>query len=73
MTVREAPEREIYQLTAIIKADAEALRKKTTPDSDRALLLRQIEIRTAKRDRLRAQLQKTACVPEDVATLLRCR
>ena len=49
-------EREIYQLTAIIEADAEALRSATTPDSDRAALQRQIRIRTAERERLRALL-----------------
>ena len=58
MTERERLEREIYQLTAIIKADAEALGRNSTSDSDRAGLLRQIAIRTADCDRLRARLRE---------------
>jgi hypothetical protein len=58
MEERERLEREIYQLTAIIEADTEALRKKSTTDSDRAALLQQIEVRTAKRDHLRSLLRK---------------
>jgi hypothetical protein len=56
MTERERLEREIYQLTAIIEADVDALRSRTTSDSDRAGLQRQIEIRTAERNRLQALL-----------------
>ena len=56
MTERERLEREIYELTAIIGADMDALRSKTTADSDRAGLQRQIEIRTAERKRLQALL-----------------
>lgn len=61
MTERERLEREIYQLTAIIGANVDALKSKTTKDSDRAGLERQIEIRTAERDRLQAVL---ASIPD---------
>ena len=54
MTERERLEREIYQLTAIIRADVDALRSKTTSDSDRAGLQRQS--RTAERNRLQSLL-----------------
>jgi hypothetical protein len=43
---REKLEREIYQLTQIIGADAYALVSKSTPIADRAGLQKQIDIRT---------------------------
>ncbi len=43
---REKLEREIYQLTQIIRADAFALVSKSTPVADRAGLQKQIDIRT---------------------------
>jgi hypothetical protein len=46
MLEREKLEREIYQLTQIIGADAYALVSKTTPIADRAGLQKQIDIRT---------------------------
>lgn len=64
MTERERLEREIYQLTAIINADVEALARKSTSDSDRAGLLRQIDIRAAKRHRLRALLSASLTAGE---------
>jgi hypothetical protein len=44
---REKLEREIYQLTQIIAANAHALVSKSTSIADRAGLRRQIDIRTA--------------------------
>jgi hypothetical protein len=44
---REKLEREIYQLTQIISANAYALGSKFTPVADRAALQKQIDIRTA--------------------------
>jgi hypothetical protein len=44
---REKLQREIYQLTQIIAANAHALVSKSTPIADRAGLRRQIDIRTA--------------------------
>jgi hypothetical protein len=46
MLEREKLEREIYQLTQIIGADAYALVSKSTPVADRARLQKQIAIRT---------------------------
>jgi hypothetical protein len=43
---REKLEREIYQLTQIIAANAYALVSKSTPVADRAGLQKQIDIRT---------------------------
>jgi hypothetical protein len=46
MLEREKLEREIYQLTQIIGADAYALVSKSTPVADRAGLQKQIDMRT---------------------------
>ena len=43
---REKLEREIYQLTQIIAANAHALASKSTPIADKAGLQRQIDMRT---------------------------
>jgi hypothetical protein len=73
MAERERLEREIYQLTAIIKADTDALGKKSTTDSDRVGLLRQIEIRTAKRDHYRSLLRKLNASDRRVAPTFRAQ
>jgi hypothetical protein len=52
MVERENLEREIHQLTQIIGSDAWALACKSTPGEDRAVLQKQIAIRTAVRDSL---------------------
>jgi hypothetical protein len=46
MLEREELEREIHQLTQIIRANAYALVSKSTPIADRARLRKQIDIRT---------------------------
>ena len=52
MVERGKLEREIHQLTQIIGSDAWALACKSTPGADRAVLQKQIAIRTAVRDGL---------------------
>ena len=52
MMEREKLEREIRQLTQIIRSDAYALACRSTPRADRAGLQKHIEIRTAVRDGL---------------------
>ena len=56
MTEREKLEREVRQLTQIIRANAFALARKSTPHADRAGLQRQMELRAAMRRGLSKQL-----------------
>ncbi len=56
MIDREKLEREIHQLTQIIRADADALVSKSMPSADRAGLQKQVDIRTAQRAGLLKQL-----------------
>ena len=56
MTEREKLEREIYELTQIIGADSGALRSASTSEMDKASLRRAVEMRAARRSRLKAAL-----------------
>ena len=49
-------EREIHQLTEIIRADLNALRSSGTPDEVKAVLQHAIEARYAQLNRLKARL-----------------
>jgi len=60
---REKLEREIYQLTQIIGADAFALVSKSTPVADRAGLRTQIDIRTTMWAGLLKQLSGDSSLP----------
>ena len=57
MTEQEELEREIYQLTQIIRADRHALQSSGTPDEVKAALLLAIEPRYAQLNRLKARLE----------------
>ena len=60
---REKLEREIYQLTQIIAANAYALVSKSTPVADRAGLRKQIDIRTTMWAGLLKQLSGDSSLP----------
>jgi hypothetical protein len=56
MTEREKLEREVRQLTQIMRANAFALARESTPHADRAGLQRQMEVRAAMRRGVSKQL-----------------
>jgi hypothetical protein len=62
---REKLEREIHQLTQIIRANAYALISKSTPIMDRARLQKQIDLRTTLWAGLLKQLATQAWTPRN--------
>ena len=56
MTEREKLEREIYELTQIIGANCGALRSGSTSERDKVDLRRAVELRAARRSRLKEAL-----------------
>ena len=56
MTEREKLEREIYELSQIVGADSGALRAASTPEMDKVNLRRAVELRAARRSRLKESL-----------------
>ena len=56
VTERERLEREIYQLTQIIKANRDALASRRIRPGDRTSLQQQIDVRTARVEELQRQV-----------------